>query len=333
MGDTRLELLNKIAENRLDVKEEGGSLRDTLTEQGAIAQEVTEEEIEAAAAVPAPEVEEEETQEVETVETAPVYEKEGVWVAKIRVNGEDREVPFDQLKNSAQKDAASEARFAAAARKEQEARQLFEDAQAQAMQQEEEIVQEQDEGDAEALQGMAKELVEALNYGEEEAAIEKMVAVLQKTRGGSQVSAGEVERIVEERLAEKLEQQDTVRLQARIEAAQARWDIDYEDIGSDEILRDVATAKAQRLFSEDPSRDPYEVMAQAGNYVREKMGKGSATPVLPTSDEMAARAEKKRNLDQVSASSARATASGDDGMPPPASQIIDELRQMRGQRH
>ena len=325
---TRLDQLNEIAENRKDVPEAGGvSLRDALEGQDTLPEEVSEEEIKFVEAEN--EDEEIEDEEVEEEITAPVYEKDGEWVTKIRVDGEDLEVPFDQLKRSAQRDAASAARFEAAAQKEQQARKLMEEYNAMSV--EEPSIEEEGEDGAD-FKDMAKELVEALNYGEEDDAVEKMAAVLKNTKGGNNYDASELDRIVEERLSARLEQRNADQLQVRIEAAQARWDSEYEDIGKDEFLRDVAKSKAQRLFAENPDRDPYDVMAEAGNFVRGKLKDGFATPVLPTSDEMAARAEKKRALDNVSASSARAATSGQDEAPS-ASQVINELRKLRGQRY
>ena len=56
-------------------------------------------------------------QEVEQVvaQDAPVWNEEGKWVTKIKVDGEEVSVPFDDLKSSHQKDKASQKRFEDAA--------------------------------------------------------------------------------------------------------------------------------------------------------------------------------------------------------------------------
>ena len=50
----------------------------------------------------------------------PVWHDGEQWLTKIKVNGEELQVPFDSLKTSHQKDKASQKKFEAAAEKEQE---------------------------------------------------------------------------------------------------------------------------------------------------------------------------------------------------------------------
>ncbi len=59
----------------------------------------------------------EEEQEVEgvVVPDAPIWNEEGKWFTKIKVDGEEVSVPFDDLKSSHQKDKASQKRFEDAA--------------------------------------------------------------------------------------------------------------------------------------------------------------------------------------------------------------------------
>ena len=49
---------------------------------------------------------------------SPVWLKDGNWVTSVKVNGEEVEVPFDGLKTSHQKDAASQQIFEKAAQRE-----------------------------------------------------------------------------------------------------------------------------------------------------------------------------------------------------------------------
>lgn len=265
--------------------------------------------------------------------------EDGRWYATRKVNGEEEEVPFEDLVASSQKAEAAQRNFQEAARIRQEADRKVEEAEERLREYERRMAEFEaqqttapndppDEDDDEELAQMIKEYHQAL-YDDDQ---DKAVDLMKKIRGRSnatQVQANpynpeDTRRLVQEMLKEERDRERTSHFNNRLEEAKKLFEKEYPQINSDSKLRNMADARTAELYQENPDRDPWDIIKEASDEVvewLEQQGIGNK------------REQRKRDI-EPQPQSANATGSIGDGeeKPQTRSDIIAELKKARNQK-
>lgn len=286
------------------------SHRDTQEEKEAELLGTSEEEVEA------------ESEEGEKP-ADPVFQKDGVWMTRAKVNGEELEVPIDDMKTRYQKDTAAEKRLEEAAEKmrqvELREQQLYAYEQ-QLRQQPSSDAAGSAPSDNDAQNDAIKKAVEAIYSGEEDAAQQALQdAIASSGRDQEQVATPEqIVAEVENRIAARNAEHDRVR-------AVQKFQQEYPEIAKDQDLWEIADRHTIRVYEENPDATMTEIILEAGKRTREWYGYKSPAKT--------AKAEKKRKAasDSVSGVNARASLGEDDPRPLTPSEIIEEMRSARVQ--
>lgn len=295
----------------------------------------------------------EETDGEETHEVGPLYERDGKYYAKVKIDGEEKEISYDQLKASAQKDQASFERFQQAAAmqqaNEERARQLDEreaELKAQSAQRAAAPapVVEQPGATKEDIdpKAVAEELYDALAFEDEETVrkkIAKFVSGQAKTRnatGRGEESSTQREGTADVQAAVRaeLERMRQNEWQTARKAAVAQWEIDYEDVANDEQLRNIANIRATQIAKAHPEQPLEVTLQQAGEFARQFGDTQTAGGQQPTVDEDSGETRKQRKQKipaPVRTNSKAASRKGTEEKPLTRSQVVAQIRAGRGQ--
>ena len=274
--------------------------------------------------------EEEYTEEEEASQTpdAPVWHDGEKWLTKVKVNGEEVEVPFDSLRSSHQKDRASQEKFQAAAIKERELmyrerqiqeqlKQLNSQPSNQDVEQEEEV---SDVGD------IVEKYHEALFQDDAAEAAKLLKTLANSGRGNATQNVEEVvnQAILSHEARKKAEREHIERAayQAELEDAVRSFQDNFPDIAESEELKAIADRKTITLTQENPDWTPSQIINAAAEYTREWSG------VRP---ELNGRLERKKKIVRQPKSVMASASTGKDNTPLTPSQIVAEMRQARGQ--
>jgi len=267
----------------------------------------------------------------------PVYEREGKWYAKRKVNGAEEEVPFDILMTEHQKSIAADRRLEEAAQRRQEL-----DRREQALrQQEQEYARwraQQDQARRQAedaeLPTLAKQYHEALLDGEEEKANELFLRMQKREPKRQELSQDAIIDSAIGRLkAESWEQRE--------KDARAWLHREHADITQDTDLMQVASTKAMAILQERIAEgqrsnprftahdvDPQGIYETAIERTREWLRKqATATP------NSGARVERKRSASGKTVTGNNTTrASLHDREPRPltTAEKVAQMRKARG---
>ena len=287
------------------------------------------------------------SEEVETVEEievksddpSPMWKDGDSWYTTIKVDGEDISVPFDDLKSSHQKDKASQKRFEEAAeygRRIQE-REAQLNAYVQNMQRSQQAPQQAPPSkDAEPEQeqpddspDLIKKYHEALYEDDADKAAELFKSLTNK--GRSEPATQNVEEVVQKVLGRTLAQQraQTERqqqwaYQKSLEDAVKWFDDEYPDIAKVPELRAVADNRTIDLTLKNKDWTPQQIMKEAAESTRQW-----AKEFFSPSNERVTR--KKRIVQHPRAASASSKIGEDEPVPETASDIIEEMKRVRGQ--
>ena len=301
------------------------------------------EEFEQEANVVLPSEEPEETEELEEVVTvdseSPFFKDEGVWYTNVKVDGEDIRVPFDDLKSSHQKDKASQKRFEEAAEyaRRIQHREAQLNAYVQQMQRQQAEQQPPPSQDAEPAQeqpddspDLIKKYHEALYEDDADKAAELFKALT--NRGRSQPATQNVEEVVHEVLGRTIaqqraqsERQQQWAYQKSMEDAVKWFDGEYPDIAGVAELRSIADNRTIDLTREHPDWSPQQIIQEAAETTRQ----WAKEYLSPEKNE---RATRKRKIVQQPKSASASSRIGEDEPAPQSTQdIINEMKQARGQ--
>jgi len=285
----------------------------------------------------------EEPQEEKAVEeeSSPFFKDGDSWYTTIKVDGEDIQVPFDDLKASHQKDKASQKRFEEAAeygRKVQE-REAQLNAYVQNMQKQqtkevkkevppsEDAVPEKGESDSDLI----KQYHQALYEDDADKAAELFTKALGH-RGRSQPATQNVEEVVEQVLGRTLAQQraQTQReqqwaYQKSLEDAVKWFDSEYPDVAGVSELRAVADNRTVALTEEHPDWTPKQIMQEAAESTRQ----WAKEFLSPNKNERVER--KKKIVQNPKAATGSSKIGEDEPAPLSTSDIIKEMKESRGQ--
>jgi hypothetical protein len=268
------------------------------------------------------EADEEEAEESEVTQEpeSPVFFKDGVWMTRAKVNGEEIEVPVDEIKSRYQKDTAAEKRLEQAAER---MRQL-EQREAQLREYEQRLSQQQPSSDAarsapsgnDAQNNAVKKAIEAIYSGDEDAANEALQMAIASGRNQPQKVAtpeeltAEIERRIEAREAER----------SRLQAVD-KFRKEFPEIAGDPDLWEVADRHTLKVAQENPNMSIGDVIIEAGKRTRAWFGKMQPSQKQERKRETAGQA--------VNGVNARASLGEDEPRPMTPSEIIAQMRERR----
>ena len=281
----------------------------------------------------------EEPEEIVEKESSPFWKDGDSWYTTVKVDGEDIQVPFDDLKSSHQKDRASQKRFEEAAeygRKVQE-REAQLNAYVQNMQRaqqpkkdvppSQDAVPEVETNDSD----LVKQYHQALYEDDADKAAELFTKAL-GNRGRSQPATQNVEEVVEEVLGRTLAQQRAQNqrqqqwaYQKSLEEAVKWFDGEYPDVAGVSELRAVADNRTVALTEEHPDWTPKQIMQEAAESTRQ----WAKEFLSPNKNERAER--KKKIVQNPKAATGSSKIGEDEPAPQTAADIIKEMRESRGQ--
>ena len=282
-------------------------------------------------------IESEEEEEIQHEDpTPPVWLKDGTWVTSVKVNGAETTVPFEGLKVSHQKDAASQQRFEEAANKEKwlnekeaQLRQYV-----QSLKQKEQASPPETQGDEPKTDTnfaeVAKEYHQALYEDDADKAAELLQTL---TTGRPQVATPNVEEAVNKALQEAFSRQQMAQAKAQQQAyedsvkeAVSWFEKEYADVAGNTELRAIADNRTLTIMKDNPSMAPGYVIQAAAEYAREWANQNLS---VGKSNERVDR--KKKIVSEPKPARKSAKIGEDEPEPKTPSQVIEEMRESRGQ--
>jgi hypothetical protein len=282
----------------------------------------------------------EEEQEVEgvVVPDAPIWNEEGKWFTKIKVDGEEVSVPFDDLKSSHQKDKASQKRFedAAAYGRQIQAREEQLNAYVGQLKQQQAARKQPPPGQEAAQEGqddqdLVKEYHDAL-YKDDAAKATQLFKTL-TDRGRREPATQNVEEVVNQVLGRAMaqrqaeqERQQRWSYNKSLEDAIHEFQEGYPDIAGVPELRAIADNQTVILMEEHPEWTPSQIIKESAEYTRKWVGDNTK---LTRDNTRAVR--KQRIVKQPKAASATSVMPDEDSFPTSPTDIIQEMKEARGQ--
>jgi len=271
---------------------------------------------------------EEEVEEVVDSPDTPVWYDGEKWLTKIKVNGEEVDVPFDSLKSSHQKDKASQEKFQSAAIKERELFYREQQIQEQLKQLNsqpptKDVEQEEETSDVDDI---VEKYHEAL-FQDDAAEAAKLLRTL--ANSGRSNATQNVEEVVNQAILsheakKKAEREHIERAayQAELEDAVKSFNDSYPDIAESEELRAIADRKTITLTQENPDWTPSQIINAAAEHTREWAG---------ISIESNSRFNRKQKIVRQPKSVRASSNNSQASVPLTPSEIVEEMRKARGQ--
>jgi len=252
------------------------------------------------------------------------------WVATIKVDGQELNVPFDDLKSSHQKDKASQKRFEEASKLSRELK-LREQQLNSYVKHLHESQQQTPSLDASARSPDVANVIEQYHEALYDDDSEKAAELLKTLTNGR----GEATQNVEEVVNQALERAIAGKQAEEERVVQAKYNVDLDtavdwfndnnkDIAETPELRAVADNKTVTLMQEHPDWAPKQIIEAAVEYTREWFGNFT--------NPKDARADRKKSIVKHPRAASAASSSNDKDMEQQTpAQIIDEMRRQRGQ--
>ena len=287
---------------------------------------------------------EESEEEVSEEEPAPVWRDGDSWYTTVKVDGEDIQVPFNDLKSSHQKDRASQKRFEEAAeygrRVQQREVQLNAYVQQMQKQQQQQPLQQQsppqdatqDEEPVSDQTDLIKKYHEALYGDDADKAAELFGALTVKGRSAPATQNVDVNEAVNEAVGRLMAQQRAEEQKRQqwayhksMEDAVHWFNDEYPDISKVPELRAIADNKTISLTQDNPDWEPKKVIQEAADYTRQWV-----KSTLPENKNERVQ-RKKKLVQQPKAASASSNIGEDEPEPMSTTDIIKEMKEARGQ--
>ena len=259
---------------------------------------------------------------------SPIWHDGEEWKTRIKVDGQELEVPFDSLKGSHQKDQASQKRFEVAAAKErqliareQQINQYVANLNSRPPQQD-----AAEEGEVSDVDDIVEKYHSALFEDDAQEAARLLKTLSNSGRGNATQNVEEVVRraITSYDQSKKAEVEKVHRLQYQrsLEEAVRSFEEDFPDIAESPELRTVADNKTVTLTQENPDWTPAEIIKAAAEYTRDWAG------TMPKSN---GRFERKKKIVRQPRSALASATIGSDEAPMTPSEIVQEMKKARGQ--
>ena len=265
----------------------------------------------------------------------PLTKKSDEWYVTTKVDGEEKDVLWNDVLTQYQKNSSADKRLQEASERQRELEEYETKLNAyrshletQARQPSSDAV-EQESPSSDATDALYEQYHDALFQGDEV----KASGLLKKIRAADRPSTPEIDvnSIVERTTAEMREEEKQARergYETRRQDAVKMFHNEYPDISGDPSLLAVADRRSAELYSENPTRDPWDIMQECAEYSRawinayvEKLGGGPAEE---------RRTQRKQNMDEVVPRNVKASI-GEDEVEQSYSDIIAEMKQGRGQ--
>ena len=329
-----------IREGYVEESQEEEKAEEVLSERERVMNEIVDlrEKEEMGEELEATEEEEQEVEEV-VAQDAPVWSDNGKWFTKIKVDGEEVSVPFDDLKSSHQKDKASQKRFEDAAaygrqiqaREEQLNAYVGQLKQQQAARQQPPPTQEAAQ-EGQDDQDLVKEYHDAL-YQDDAAKATQLFKTL-TDRGRREAPATQnVEEVVNQVLGRAMaqrqaeqERQQRWAYNKSLEDAIHEFQEGYPDIAGVPELRAIADNQTVILMEEHPEWTPSQIIKESAEYTRKWVGDNTK---LTRDNTRAVR--KQRIVKQPKAASATSSMPDEESFSTNPTDIIQEMKEQRGQ--
>ena len=265
----------------------------------------------------------------------PLTKKSDEWYVTAKVDGEEKDVLLNDVLTQYQKNSSADKRLQEASERQRELEEYETKLNAyrshletQARQPSSDAV-EQESPSSDATDALYEQYHDALFQGDEV----KASGLLKKIRAADRPSTPEIDvnSIVERTQAEMREEEKQARergYETRRQDAVKMFHNEYPDISGDPSLLAVADRRSAELYSENPTRDPWDIMQECAEYSRawinayvEKLGGGPAEE---------RRTQRKQNMDEVVPRNVKSSI-GEDEVEQSYSDIIAEMKQGRGQ--
>ena len=329
-----------IREGYVEESQEEEKAEEVLSERERVMNEIVDlrEKEEMGEELEATEEAEQEQEEVEVVGDAPIWNESGKWFTKIKVDGEEVSVPFDDLKSSHQKDKASQKRFEDAAaygrqiqaREEQLNAYVGQLKQQQAARQQPPPTQEAAQ-EGQDDQDLVKEYHDAL-YQDDAAKATQLFKTL-TDRGRREPATQNVEEVVNQVLGRAMaqrqaeqERQQRWAYNKSLEDAIHEFQEGYPDIAGVPELRAIADNQTVILMEEHPEWTPSQIIKESAEYTRKWVGDNTK---LTRDNTRAVR--KQRIVKQPKAASATSVMTDEESFSTNPTDIIQEMKEARGQ--
>jgi hypothetical protein len=255
----------------------------------------------------------------------------------VKINGQETIVPFEGLKVSHQKDSASQQRFEQAAAKEKwlngKEAQLRNYVQG-LKQKEKEASPPQTQGDEPKTDTNYTEVVKEYHQALYEDDADKAAELLQTlTTGRSQVATPNVEEAVNKALQEAFARQQMAQARTQqtayensVKEAVSWFEKEYVDVAGNTELRAIADNRTVTIMKDNPSMAPGYVIQAAAEYAREWANQNLSTGKFNERVE-----RKKRIVSEPKTARKSAKIGEDESVEKTPSQVIEEMRESRGQ--
>ena len=275
-----------------------------------------------------------EEEEVEKKDS-PVWFNGERWLTKVKVDGNEIEVPFDDLQNSHQKDRSYQQRFEQAAQYslQIQAREQQLNAHIQQLQRQQRMAQQPSQDAAEEVEDssdLIKKYHEALYEDDSEKASDLFKTLTDK---GRVQATPNVQEVVNQEIGRQFnqmhkqaEQQKQWAYHKSLEDSVKWFESEFPDVAEAAELRAIADNRTVPLTQEHADWTPHQIIQAAAESTRE-WAKSFLEP-----DKQNERVSRKRKIVQhPKAASASAQIGEDDSVPQTPAQIIDEMKRARGQ--
>ena len=273
-----------------------------------------------------------EVEEEEQGFVSPAYQKGDEWYVTAKVDGELVEVLYEDILAQYQKNSTADKRLQEAAERQHELAEY----EAKLNNYRTHLESSRPSQDAEKqaspssdanTDALYEQYHDALFQGEEAKANSLLKQIRNADKPAPQI---DVQSIINRTKAEMREEEKTAREQGyefRRQQAVELFKEEYSDIAEDISLLAVADRRSAELYQENPTRDPWEIMQESGDFAREW--------IMTYADELGGnsddtRQERKQNMDEVTPKNVRAHI-GEDTTEPTYSDVIAEMRKERGQ--
>ena len=199
------------------------------------------------------------------------------WYVNAKVNGENTSVPWEQVVSQYQKNTAADQRLQQASDRQRELADYEEKLNAYRAQLEAQTRQlsatdasEEESPSSDATDALYEQYHDALFQGDEV----KASGLLKKIRSADRQPAQQVDvsSIIEQTKAEMREEEKQARergYEMRRKQAVEMFHSEYPDVAQDTGMLAVADRRSAELYSENPTRDPWDIMQECANYAQD----------------------------------------------------------------
>ena len=266
----------------------------------------------------------------------PLSRKDDKWYVSAKVDGEEVEVPWDDVVAQYQKNSSGDKRLQEAAEKQRELADYEAKLnayrahlEAQTRQPSTDAGEDVSPSNTDATDALYGQYHDALFQGDESKAnnLLKQIRSAEKPRE-PQV---DVQTIIERTKAEMREEEREARergYEARRQEAVEKFHTEYPDIANDKSLLAVADRRSAELYGDNPTRDPWDIMQECAEYARSWLL--HYVDELGGKSKEGSRQKRKQDMDEVVPRNIKSHLGEDETMPT-YSDIITEMRKERGQ--